>query len=69
MALGYPFDEPVETEASQIVSHLSWSDLAGVDAQQLGQRLAKISVGEAFDLEDEQDKDTEESLNTLVIET
>jgi len=69
MSLGDPFDETVETEASQVVGHLSWSDLVWVGTQQVSQRGSKIFVRESRDLEGELDNGTEKRLDTPIIET
>src|SRR3954463_7968607 len=47
VAVREPGDQPVGAEPAQVVAHASGGQLCGVDAKQLGDQLAQVTVGES----------------------
>ena len=48
---GDAFDQSVEAEAAQVVAHPARGELVGFDAQQRGEVVAQVAVGEPVGLE------------------
>lgn len=46
MGLGNPFDEAVKAETSQLISHAALGELVRVLAEQRGQIIQRVSIGE-----------------------
>src|SRR3990172_1903712 len=65
---GDALDQAVEAQAPQVVGHPSLGDLAGREAQQGGELIAKLAVGEAAGTEPEEEQRQEQGLHARISE-
>src|SRR5580704_12619646 len=68
MAFRDALDEPVQTKAAQVVGHPTDGVVGWVETQQLSQQGSHFLIGEAPQLEAEQDQHAEQCLYTPIAE-
>ena len=68
MGLGAALGESAQAEASEVVAHSALADISWMQAQEGGQLLSKIPVGEVAGLEEEGNQGHEQGLGVRVRE-